>query len=193
MPATFQTDGALADTTPGNDIGGASTGIGVGSNYSSSALIQSTTATDFSPSRIGGLAGLGQVVISAAITAGSGYTNGTYTLIPTGGGGSNSEVVVTVAGGAITAATVTKPGSGYTTAPTVSLAPLGAGTGGAVTLTIAENGRSNILGAAFGTNKGTRYLTASATVANGAAISGGYLNRSGRTMLAGDSAWAVAP
>lgn len=193
MPATFQTDGALGDMTPGQDLGGMSTGIGVGSNYSSSALIQSTTSSDFAPSRIGGTAGLGQLVISAAITAGSGYTNGTYVIAPTGGGGSGASVTVTVAGGAITAATVTAPGSGYTTAPTVSLAALGAGTGGAVTLTIAADGRANALGSAYGTNKGTRYLTASGTVANGAAISGGYLNRSGRTMVAGDSAWAVAP
>jgi hypothetical protein len=88
---------------------------------------------------------------------------------------------------------VTKPGSNYVTAPTVPLTALGAGTGGTVTLTIAADGRSNMLGAAFGTNKGTRYLTATGSVANGAAVTAGYLNRTGSAMVSGDSAWCVAP
>lgn len=192
MPATYATDGVLADMTPGQDLGGCSTGIGVGSSRRGPAN-QSVTAADFAPSRIGGTQGFGSCVISAAVTAGTGYTNGTYTIVPTGGSGAGAEVVVTVAGGVITGATVTKPGSNYATAPTVSLAALGAGTGGAVTLTIAADGRSNVLGAAFGANKGGRYLTAAGAVANGAAVSGGYLNRTGQAMVAGDSAWCVAP
>lgn len=192
MAATYVTDGCLADVTPGQDTGACSTGIGVSARRFGPAN-QSTTAADFSPNRIGGSAGFGSCVISAAVTAGSGYTNGTYTIVPTGGSGAGAEVSVTVSGGAITAATVTKPGSNYATAPTVSLTSLGAGTGGAVTLTIAADGRSNMLGASYGTNKGGRYLTASGTVANGAAVSGGYLNRTGSTVNSGDSLWCVAP
>ncbi|CAB5194606.1 hypothetical protein UFOVP168_13 [uncultured Caudovirales phage] len=194
MAATYVTDGVLADTTPGQDLGGCSTGIGVSARRFGPAN-QSTTSADFSPNRIGGSAGFGSCVISAAITAGSGYTSSTtaYTIVPTGGGGAGAEVAVLVTAGAIASATVTKPGSGYTSAPTVSLTSLGAGTGGAVTLTIAADGRSVMLGAAYGTNKGGRYLTASATVANGAAVSGGYLNRTGSSVSSGDSLWCVAP
>lgn len=192
MAATYTTDGVLADTTPGQDLGGCSTGIGVSARRYGPAN-QTATTTDFSPNRIGGSAGFGSCVISAAITAGSGYTNGIYTIVPTGGSGAGAEVVVTVAGGVITSAVVTKPGSNYASAPTVSLATLGAGTGGAVTLAVAVDGRSVMLGAAYGTNKGGRYLTAAATVANNAAVSGGYLNRTGSAVSAGDSLWCVAP
>jgi hypothetical protein len=192
MAATYVTDGVLADATPGQDTGACSTGIGVSARRFGPAN-QSVTTTDFTPNRIGGSAGFGSCVISAAITAGSGYTNGTYTIIPTGGSGAGAEVVVTVAGGLITGAVVTKPGSQYASAPTVPLTALGAGTAGAVTLTIAVDGDSSMLGAAYGTNKGGRYLTAAATVANNAAVSGGYLNRTGSSVSAGDSLWCVAP
>lgn len=48
------------------------------------------------------------------------------------------------------------------------------------------------LGAAYGASKGTRYVQASGSVADGAAIVAGWLNRSGRTMATGDYAWGVA-
>jgi hypothetical protein len=192
MAATYVTDGVLADTTPGQDTGACSTGIGVSARRFGPAN-QSTTSADFSPNRIGGSAGFGSCVITAAVTAGSGYTNGTYVITPTGGAGAGASVTVVVASGAISTATITNPGSNYTSAPTVSLTAAGAGTGGAVTLTIAADGRSVMLGAAYGTNKGGRYLTASATVANGAAVSGGYLNRTGSSVSSGDSLWCVAP
>lgn len=48
------------------------------------------------------------------------------------------------------------------------------------------------LGSGYGSDKGTRYVAASGTVANGAAVTTGWINRSGRTMVAGDYCWAVA-
>lgn len=215
MPATFATDGALNTFQGGNDIGGASTGIGVASNQSGplSTQIQfSVTAADFVAPHIGD----GALATSASntgpivqepptITAGSGYTNGTYYVESTGGGQGNgaSSLFFTVAGGIITASRVKRPGSGFTSAPTFTVANAlntdgtgtgpGAGTGGALVVTVGLDSRAVMLGAAFGVNKGTRRLQAAASVANGAAISGGYLNRSGRTMAIGDQTWAVAP
>lgn len=50
-----------------------------------------------------------------AITAGSGYTNGTYTNVAlVGGTGAGAFATVTVAGGVVTAVTITQPGQGYT-------------------------------------------------------------------------------
>jgi hypothetical protein len=48
------------------------------------------------------------------------------------------------------------------------------------------------LGAAYGASKGTRYVQASTSVADGAAVTTGWVNRSGRTMASGDYTWAVA-
>lgn len=48
------------------------------------------------------------------------------------------------------------------------------------------------LGAAYGASKGTRYVQATGSVANGSAVVAGWLNRSGRTMATGDYCWAVA-
>lgn len=56
----------------------------------------------------------------------------------------------------------------------------------------ASAGTVYALGSTYGASKGTRYVQASATVANGAAVTTGWLNRSGRTMDAGDYCWAVA-
>lgn len=47
------------------------------------------------------------------------------------------------------------------------------------------------LGSSYGASKGTRYVQASSSVADGAAVVTGWLNRSGRTMVAGDYCWAV--
>lgn len=222
MAATFAINGPIADRTiegrgkgtagsypaTGGGEGGLSTGIGIGTNASGVPVPGNftATATDALPVRIGGgvksSAGssnsdsnLGNIVNGATITAGSGYTNGVYLIGTTGGGvpDGTGQVQVTVAGGAITAAEISNPGSGFTGTPTVALTALGGGTGGAVTLTTGREGDLDALGTGFGVNKGTRYLIASGAVANNAAISGGYLNRSGRAMVSGEGAWAVAP
>lgn len=211
MTLAYAKDGALGDASQDgggsaamSGTGGLSTGIGNGALNSGVPLIQGATAADFAAVRIGGgsasPAGVAipNVLGAPTITAGSGYTNGVYLLnrenggLTGGTGDLNGEIQVTVAGGAITAASVTKVGR-YITAPTAVLTALGAGTLGVVTPTLLADGRVNALGAAFGTNKGTRYLVAVGAVAINAAVSGGYLNRSGRAMVTGDATWAVAP
>jgi hypothetical protein len=215
MPATFQTDGALDAFQGGNDIGGASTGIGTASNQSGPIVGNNFTATaaDFVAHHIGDGAlatsagNTGNIVQEPpTITAGSGYTDGTYLVQSDASGGQTAgaaSALFTIASGAITSAKIKRPGSGFTSAPTFTVANAintngtgagpGAGTLGAIVVTVGLGSRANMLGSGFGTNKGTRYLTAAGSVANGAAVSGGYLNRSGRTMAAGDSTWAVAP
>lgn len=214
MPISFALDGAYAARQGGNDTGAASTGIGTASNQSGVTVGQNFTDTvaDFTANHIGGGAlatsagNTGNIVQEPiAITAGSGYTNGTYLVQSDASGGQPAgaaAALFTVAGGAVTAASIVRPGSGFTSAPTFTVANgintltgagPGGGTLGALVVTVGLNSRANMLGAAFGTNKGTQRKTAVGTVANGAAVAGGYLNRSGRTMTIGESTWAVAP
>lgn len=214
MAATFATSGALNAWQGGNDVGAACTGIGVGSNNSGVPPSGNFTATvaDFIADHIGGGAlatsasNTGNIVQEpVAVTAGSGYTNGTYTVLSDASGGQPAgaaQLQFVIAAGALTTARVLRSGSGFTSAPTFTLANavnvvdgtgVGAGTLGDLVVTVGLGSRAVMLGTGFGTNKGTRRLTAAGTVADGAAVSGGYLNRSGRTMVAGDSTWAVAP
>lgn len=60
--------------------------------------------------------------------AGSGYTNGTYSLSFTGGGGTGAAGTYTVAGNVVTSLSLTSVGSGYTSTPTIGF-PSGGGTG----------------------------------------------------------------
>lgn len=61
--------------------------------------------------------------------AGAGYTDGTYTLVATGGGGGTGAVgTATVSGGKVTATSLSANGYSYTAAPTFTL-PAGAGAG----------------------------------------------------------------
>jgi len=56
-----------------------------------------------------------------SITAGSGYTNGTYNNVPlTGGSGANATATVVVSGGAVTSVTITLRGAGYVIGNTLS-------------------------------------------------------------------------
>lgn len=66
---------------------------------------------------------------SITITAaGSGYTNGTYALSFTGGGGTGAAGTYTVSGNVVTSISLTAEGSGYTSTPTIGF-PSGGGTG----------------------------------------------------------------
>lgn len=63
----------------------------------------------------------GAIATLGAITAGSLYTNGTYTNVPlTGGTGSGAKATITVSGAAVTAVTLTARGTGYTAADSLS-------------------------------------------------------------------------
>jgi len=212
MAATYQTDGAAASLAGGNDIGGMNSGIGFSARNSGAPAIQSVTATDFKEAAIGGgllatsASNLGSM-IDGIVTgvAGSGYTNGTYRVESDASGGQLAgcgQLEIVIAAGAISSRRVTRCGNGFTSAPTFTIANAknvldgtgpGAGTLGTMVVTVSADCTAIQLGASYGVNKGARYLTASGAVANNAAVSGGYLNRSGRAMVAGESVWAVAP
>lgn len=217
MPATFATDGAFNAFQGGNDTGAACVGIGTASNQSGQPVPGNFTisgGSDAQAQHIGGGAlatsasNTGQIVQEpVTITAGSGYTNGTYRVQSDASGGQGAgcaSLTFTVAGGAITASNVHRPGSGFTSAPTFTVANAintngsgagpGGGTLGALVVAVGLNSRANMLGAGFGTNKGTQRLIATTAAANGAAVTPStYLNRSGRTLAIGDGLWAVAP
>lgn len=72
----------------------------------------------------------------ASGVAGSGYTDGTYSLVITHAAGSGAVATATVTAGAVSAVTLLQGGSGYTSAPTVALpAEAGEGTGATFTTT----------------------------------------------------------
>jgi len=63
------------------------------------------------------------VLTLGALTAGSGYVNGTYYDVPlTGGTGTGVRATVTIAGGLVTAVVITYGGTGYTAAGSLSAA-----------------------------------------------------------------------
>jgi hypothetical protein len=81
-------------------------------------------------------AGITNFVISSplnslgTITAGSQYTNGSYTAIPlTGGSGSGATANITVASNGVTAVTIVNDGNGYLVNDTLSAAPASIGNG----------------------------------------------------------------
>jgi hypothetical protein len=72
-------------------------------------------------------------VTGVSITnAGTGYTNGTYTLGISGGGGTGAAGTYTVSGNVVTAISITTQGSGYTSLPTITF-PSGGGANAAGT------------------------------------------------------------
>ena len=73
---------------------------------------------------------------TTSIVAGSGYTNGTYPLGISGGGGSGCTGTFTISSGGLTAITIVDAGTGYTSAPTLSFPGAGAGTGASATATL---------------------------------------------------------
>lgn len=77
----------------------------------------------------------GAVNLFTLTNAGSGYTDGTYTLTDlTGGDGTGAQATITVAGGVVTTVVITSRGSGYAVGNTLS-ATLPAGSSFLITLT----------------------------------------------------------
>lgn len=89
-------------------------GTGVGNN---GALINSNTST-------GAVIDTGFAAVGIG-AAGSGYTDGTYGLTISGGGGTGAAGTATVVGGVVTSVQVTNAGTGYTGIPTVTLTGAG--------------------------------------------------------------------
>jgi hypothetical protein len=74
------------------------------------------------------------------LTAGSGYTNGTYTNVAmTGGTGTGAQATITVAGGIVTAVVITANGTGYTVGDQLTYALPGGGSNFKITLTYVMN------------------------------------------------------
>lgn len=102
-------------------------------------IIEETSSGEYKPMPVNGFSSIATL---GSITAGSAYTNGTYTAVPlTGGTGTGATATIVVAGNAVTTVTLVDKGIGYTAADVLSanLAPVG--TGFAVPVaTISENG-----------------------------------------------------
>ncbi len=95
--------------------------------YPGHVIIKETSTGEYKPMPANGYASIATL---GAITAGSGYTNGTYTGIPLSGGtGKGATATITVAGGVVTVVTLVNKGTGYTVADslTANLAPVGSG------------------------------------------------------------------
>jgi hypothetical protein len=70
------------------------------------------------------------------LTAGSGYTNGTYSNVSmTGGTGTGAKATIIVAGGIVTSVTITDPGTGYAVSNVLTYALPGGGTNFQIVLT----------------------------------------------------------
>ena len=82
------------------------------------------------------------ITITSGITGtsnllgGSGYTNGTYPLGISGGGGSGCTGTFTISSGGLASITIVDAGTGYTSAPTLSFDGAGPGTGASATATL---------------------------------------------------------
>ncbi len=73
---------------------------------------------------------------ATSILGGSGYTNGAFPLIITGGGGSGCTGTFYVISGGVASINVVDVGTGYTSAPTFSFAHAGSGTGASARATL---------------------------------------------------------
>ena len=86
----------------------------------------------------GAVGGLNALTIT---TAGTGYTNGTYTCYVGGARGYFGFATIVVAGGIVTTATVSSAGQNYFAGETVSVTGIGPGTG--LVLTVASVNQNN--------------------------------------------------
>ncbi|HEX5426677.1 MAG TPA: hypothetical protein VFW94_24405 [Candidatus Acidoferrales bacterium] len=124
----------------------------------------SATAANVKTGTIGYLRNGYRVDSVRILTAGTGQTNGTYTISGTGGGGSGASVTIVISGGAITSAVVASSGSGYVTAPTFTVAQGGTpGTLGAQlnsTMNVVTSADQAVAGFGPGTAKAVVFLNA---------------------------------
>ncbi|QWE29131.1 flagellar hook-basal body complex protein [Polynucleobacter sp. AM-7D1] len=116
---------------------------------------------------IGGLGG---------ITAGSGYTNGTYNGVAlSGGSGSGATANITVSGNKVTAVTLVNQGVGYAANDLLGVTPNlvgGTGTGFSIPVTTIQTNRIGVLGA-IGGSGGANYVNGETVTLTGGAGSSG--------------------
>lgn len=98
-------------------------------------IIRETATDEYKPMPVISAAPNGVATVGS-VTAGSGYTNGTYENVPLSGGtGSGMLATVVVSGAEVSTVTVTQAGSGYTVADVLSVPAAyagGTGSGGSV-------------------------------------------------------------
>lgn len=93
-------------------------------------IIRETATDEYKPMPVDGE---GSIATLGSITAGSGYTSGTFAGVAlTGGSGTGATANITVTAGAITAVTLVSKGTGYAAADSLSATSIGAGTGFAI-------------------------------------------------------------
>lgn len=76
-------------------------------------------------------------IISLTLVGGTGYTNGTYTISFSGGGGSGAAGTVVVTAGTYSSWVISNYGTGYTSAPSATISA-GAGSGGSITVVLPD-------------------------------------------------------
>jgi len=110
------------------------------------------------------------------ITAGTGYTNGTYNGVAlSGGSGSGATANVTVSGGVVTAVTLVNKGVGYAASDLLGVTPNlvgGTGTGFSIPVTTIQTNRIGVLASAV-TAGGTGYTNGETVTLTGGAGSSG--------------------
>lgn len=88
---------------------------------------------------------IGGVTGGTVTAGGTGFANGTYALVFTGGDGTGAVGTYTCLSGAVTSVQITDPGEGYTTAPTATF-PSGGGSAAAATMTVLSDYAIDVMG-----------------------------------------------
>jgi len=101
-------------------------------------ILNGYVTTNSAVTTTGAVGGLNALTIT---TAGTGYTNGTYTCYVGGAKGYFGYATIVVAGGIVTTATVTSAGQNYVRGSTVSVSGIGPGSG--LVLTVASVNQNN--------------------------------------------------
>jgi hypothetical protein len=128
------------------------TQVAVNQVVSGTNIVSGTTVSAVTSSSIQSL---------GAITAGSGYVNGTYSNVPlTGGSGSNATATIVVSGGGVTSVTITLLGAAYVVGNNLSASNTNlGGTGAGFSIPVAAIYAQTITLSVAASGTGTQVLT----------------------------------